>query len=111
LKEKTMARQRPTTPQAFSDQPRPAIPLNPVESAKVAAIGYSAATQTLAVQFQRGTGAIYHYPGVDQETYQAFIGAESIGRYFGEHIQGRAFEKFKPDPEPQDEAKEGHTAS
>ena len=50
--------------QAFTDKPRPPIALVPVTSNQVKAIGYDEATQTLAVAFTRGTGAIYHYPNV-----------------------------------------------
>ncbi|WP_342617181.1 KTSC domain-containing protein [Rhodoferax sp. GW822-FHT02A01] len=85
-------------PQAYSDRPRPPIALVPVTSNKVAAIGYDEATQTLAVTFPRGAGAIYHYPNVSKETHQALVQAESIGKYFGAHIQDLPYEKFYPDP-------------
>lgn len=87
-------------PQAYSDKARPQIALTPVKSNQVAAIGYDSATKTLAVTFTRGAGAVYHYPGVEPEMHAAFVGAESIGRYFGQHIQGRAFEKFPAEPAP-----------
>jgi len=85
-------------PQAFSENPRPPIELKPVESHKLKAVGYDAATKTLAVQFPYGK-AIYHYPNVEPETHAAFIGAESLGRFFGAHIQALPFEKFPADPE------------
>lgn len=81
-------------PQAFSERQRPPIALVAVESNQVGAIGYDEATQTLAVQFKRGARAIYHYPGVKRETFEAFKGAESIGTYFGQHIKALPFEKF-----------------
>src|SRR4051812_34753451 len=84
-------------PAAFSKNPRPAIQLQPVTSSQVKAIGYDPETKTLAVQFARGTGAIYHYPDVEPETHQAFIGAESIGVFFGKHIKALPFEKFEPE--------------
>jgi hypothetical protein len=68
--------------------------LQPVESSQVKAIGYDPATKTLAVQFSRGTGAIYHYPGVEPDTHQAFINADSIGRFFGANIKHLPFDKF-----------------
>ncbi len=86
-------------PQAYTDKTRPAIALEPVKSSQVKAIGYDAATQTLAVTFARGAGAIYHYPNVKPETYEAFRQAGSIGKFFGEHIQALPFEKFKAEPE------------
>lgn len=91
-------------PAAFSKKKRPAIALTGVKSSQVKAIGYDAATKTLAVQFNRGTGAIYHYPGVSQETFDAFRGAESIGSFFGQHIKNLPFEKFAPDVEPEAKA-------
>lgn len=81
-------------PAAYSEQPRPQIQLHPVESNQVGAIGYDEATQTLAVQFKRGARAIYHYPNVTRETFEAFKSAESIGTYFGQHIKALPFEKF-----------------
>lgn len=88
-----------TEPQAFSENPRPPIALLPVDSHKLKAVGYDEATKTLAVQFHYGN-AIYHYPNVEPETHSAFIGAESLGRFFGEHIQTLPFEKFRAEPEP-----------
>lgn len=81
-------------PQPFSEHPRPPIALEPVESNQVGAIGYDEATKTLAVQFRRGARAIYHYPNVERETYEAFKGAESIGTYFGQNLKMLPFEKF-----------------
>lgn len=84
-------------PQDFSKNPRPAIQLTPVKSSQVAAVGYHPETKTLAVTFQHGVGALYCYPGVSPETHTAFLKAKSIGKFFGEHIQGLPFEKFAPE--------------
>jgi hypothetical protein len=89
--------------QAFTDKPRPAIALVPVTSNQVKAIGYDPTTQTLAVAFTRGTGAVYHYPNVTKETHDAFMQAESIGKFFGAHIKDLPFEKFAADPESEAE--------
>ncbi|QOR55247.1 MAG: hypothetical protein SHS37scaffold220_16 [Phage 67_12] len=80
--------------QPFTDGPRPQIALVPVESNQVRAIGYDAATKTLAVTFKRGNGAIYHYPGVEPATHAEFVNAESVGRYFGLHIEPLPFAKY-----------------
>lgn len=85
-------------PQAFSTRARPAIALKPVQSSQVKAVGYDAQTQTLAVTFTHGAGAIYHYPNVTPEQHAAFIGADSIGVHFGKHIKHLAFEKFPAEP-------------
>lgn len=88
-------------PQAPSNRERPPIPLTPVKSSQVAAIGYDPASKTLAVTFTRGSH-VYHYPEVSPETHLAFVGAKSIGSFFGQHIKPLPFEKFAPEQrEPQ----------
>lgn len=89
--------------QAFTDKPRPPIALVPVTSNQVKAIGYDEASQTLAVTFTRGPGSIYHYGGISKETHDAFMQAESVGKYFGAHIKDLPFEKFAAEPEPEPE--------
>lgn len=84
-------------PAPFSKGKRPEIQLQGVKSSQVKAIGYDEDTKTLAVQFQRGTGAVYHYPNVSPEQHQAFVNAESIGGHFGKHIKQLPFEKYAPD--------------
>lgn len=73
------------------------IPMKEVGSNKIKAIGYDEATHTLAVTFQRGAGAIYHYPNVEPQVYADFIGAESLGSYFGKNLQSLPFKKFHPE--------------
>jgi hypothetical protein len=92
-----------TPAQPYSEEPRPAIQLTPVVSNQVAAIGYDEATQTLAVTFTRGVGAVYHYAGVSKETCEAFITADSIGKYFGEHIKNLPFTKYPAEPATESE--------
>jgi len=86
-----------TAPADFCEKPYVAIPMTPVASNQVKAIGYDPETKTLAVTFTRGAGAIYHYPDVTPEQHAAFVGAESIGKHFGAHIQKLPFEKY-PSP-------------
>lgn len=88
-------------PQAYTDQPRPQIALAPVESSQVKAIGYDAGTRTLAVKFMHGEGAIYHYPDVAPETHQAFVAAESIGKFFGKQIKALPFTKYRSEDSPE----------
>lgn len=85
-------------PAAFSEKEYTAIPMTPVQSNQVGAVGYDAASKTLAVSFARGAGAIYHYPGVAQKTYDDFMASESKGAFFGQHIKSLPFDKF-PAPE------------
>lgn len=88
-----------TAPAAFSEKPYVAIPMTPVTSNQVAAIGYDAANKILAVTFTRGPGNVYHYPNVEPETHAAFVSADSIGTFFGKHIKQLPFDKF-PAPKP-----------
>lgn len=87
-----------TAPAAFSDKEYKAIPMTAVQSKQIAAVGYDAASKTLAVTFARGAGAIYHYPNVEQKTHDDMMAAESKGTFFGQHIKSLAFDKF-PTPE------------
>lgn len=79
---------------AFTDKPYVAIPMTPVESNQVKAIGYDAKRQTLAVTFTRGPGHIYHYPGIDPNVHADFMAAESKGTFFGSFIKALPFEKY-----------------
>jgi hypothetical protein len=92
--ESTMKQRTFPEPQAFSAQPRPPIELLAVNSSQVKAVGYDPATKTLAVTFNRGQGAIYHYPDVSPELHAQFLAAESMGRFHGEHIKHLPFVKF-----------------
>ena len=85
-----------TPPAPFNDpkEYRP-IPLAPVSSGQVKAIGYDAATKTLAVTFTRGPGTVYHYPNVEPKVHEDFIKADSIGTFFGAHIKPLSFKKFE----------------
>lgn len=92
-------------PQPFTDKARPPIALQPVDSSQVKAVGYDEASKTLAVQFKHGAQAIYHYPGVEPETHEAFITSESLGKFFRDNLKTLPFEKFQPEPEPKAEDK------
>ncbi len=89
-------------PAAFSDEKYTPIPMAPVTSNQVACIGYDASTKTLACQFTRGPGHIYHYQNVEPELHAQFVGAESIGTFFGQHIKPLPFKKF-PAPKAEGE--------
>ena len=90
-----MATKTYPAPAAFTPGPRPDIPLTPVKSSQVKAIGYDPLTKTLACQFQHGLGAIYHYPNVEPKTHADFMAAESIGKFFGQHIKPLPFAKYE----------------
>lgn len=61
----------------------------PVTSSNIAAIGYSASEQCLHVEFVGGS--IYEYDGVPVSTYEAFLGADSHGKFFAKHIRAAGF--------------------
>lgn len=60
----------------------------PVEnSTQIASVGYDSSIQALEVEFK--TGGIYRYSGVPFEMADAFVKAPSMGRFLGEHINGK----------------------
>jgi hypothetical protein len=67
--------------------PGPAIAMQPVKSSNLAAVGYDEATQTLAVQFQRGT--TYHYRGVPLDVFQKLLTAPSPGAFYTSSIRSQ----------------------
>jgi len=59
----------------------------PLESKMFAAAAYEPTTRTLYLRFR--SGEIYAYFDFSEDDYQAFLQAESRGRYFLSHIRGR----------------------
>ena len=59
----------------------------PLESKMLAASAYELEPRTLYLRFR--TGDIYAYFDFPEDQYQAFLQAESHGRYFLSHIRGR----------------------
>jgi len=79
----------------------PEIPLTPVASSQIEAIGYQ--YSTLAIRFKGG--GIYHYAGVSAETYAEFVKAESKGKFFGAEIKGKyGFVRTNPKDKEADKA-------
>ena len=72
------------------------IAMQPVKSNQLAAIGYDAASKTLAATFTRGPGTVYQYPNVDAKVYADLMAADSIGSFFGKHIKPLPFKKLAP---------------
>ena len=62
------------------------VPLEPVVSSNLEAIGYDTQRQILAVQFKSGT--LYHYGSVSLELVTDLYAAESKGRFYTAHIKG-----------------------
>ena len=59
--------------------------MQPVSSSMIAAIGYDADTQTLAVEFIKG--GTYEYADVPPEEWEIFSTADSVGKYFLSQIK------------------------
>jgi hypothetical protein len=66
------------------------IELVPVQSSRIAAIGYRAGDCTLAIRFpptkKAPEGKIYHYKEFTPEQWSYFRSAASFGEYFAKHI-------------------------
>jgi hypothetical protein len=63
------------------------VALRRVESSSIAAIGFDAEVSTLHVRFH--SGGTYRYFGVPASVHHAFVTADSIGRFFTDHIRDR----------------------
>lgn len=70
------------------------IPLTPVTSSQISAIGWlphpDGTAGILAIQFKNkdgSPGSIYHYLGLSNEDWITFASAESIGSHFYRHIK------------------------
>jgi hypothetical protein len=66
----------------------------PVTSSNIASVGYDPATRELEVEFKGGkgklgTGPVYRYADVPQETYDAFMGHDSKGAFHHASIKGK----------------------
>ncbi len=65
------------------------IELKGVESSQISAIGYDAASKTMAIQFRGkdGPGSTYHYSNVEADDFAALRDAKSIGSHFFKNIK------------------------
>jgi hypothetical protein len=57
----------------------------PVSSSNLTAIGYTAETATLRIQFVHG--GIYDYQGIPSDLYEALMAAPSKGQYFDQYVK------------------------
>ena len=82
-----------------------------VDSSQIDSVGYGDGLygpETLGIKFPHNkkqkeakeSGSEYHYGGVTQEQYQAFVGAESVGSYFGKFIKSSPDGWMKVVPKP-----------
>jgi hypothetical protein len=56
-----------------------------VESSNIKSIGYDEATKTLEVEFMKS--GVYQYKAVDVQVYDAFMKADSKGKYFAAKVR------------------------
>lgn len=56
-----------------------------VKSSNIAAVGYDEHTQVLTIKFK--SGGTFKYAGVPKSAHDAFVGADSLGKYFHKHIR------------------------
>jgi hypothetical protein len=78
------------------------IPMEPVKSSQIAAVGHDPDTNTLAVQFK--SGGTYHYANVTPEQFDGLRGADSVGSHFHQTIRHNEAHPFRS---ADDEQKEG----
>ena len=65
----------------------------PVSSSLLASVGYDPTEQVLEVELQ--DGKIYQYRDVPEATYQDLLNADSLGRYFNQHIRGHSYVRVR----------------
>ena len=87
------------------------IPLSPVTSSQIAAIGHDPASNTLAIQFKSGKAPVYHYANVDAELFEQFRTADSIGSFFYKHIKPATDKHPYSRVEEAEEAEKGGAAN
>lgn len=70
------------------------IDMKPVKSSQINAVGYDAASKTLAIEFKGGgkvdaprPPSLYHYANVEPELFEDMMVAESVGSFFYKNIK------------------------
>jgi len=58
----------------------------PVDSSNIASVGYNDNTNTLEIEFN--SGHLYQYFDVPKNIYDELLIADSVGKYFHNHIKG-----------------------
>jgi hypothetical protein len=61
-----------------------------VESSQIFSVGFDAAIGDIEIQFKTAKGeggSVYRYTGKTKADFDAFVGAESLGKHFGAHIK------------------------
>jgi KTSC domain len=63
------------------------IAMLPVNSSMANTVGYDEDNHILQVEFQNGR--IYQYSGVEEDTWEDFCQADSMGRFYNQEIKGK----------------------
>lgn len=63
------------------------IPMQPVASSNISAVGHDPDTNTMAVEFK--SGGVYHYPNTTADEVAALQSAESVGAHFHRYHRHR----------------------
>ena len=65
----------------------------PVSSSLLRSVGYDSDQQLLEVELQ--DGKIYRYADVSEQIYHGLIEADSLGRYFNQHIRELSYSRVE----------------
>ena len=63
------------------------IPMHPVKSSTIAAVGYDEDAKELYVEFLKGS--VYKYSDVPYSEFIYFSNSNSVGKYYLTNIQGK----------------------
>jgi hypothetical protein len=61
-----------------------------VESSNLLRVAYDAKGMQLLVQFRK-TGRVYAYQNVDRQLFEDLVNADSVGKFFNEHIRNEDY--------------------
>ncbi|SEP28685.1 KTSC domain-containing protein [Halogranum amylolyticum] len=64
-----------------------------VSSSLLASVGYDSDEQVLEVELQ--DGKVYQYIDIPERTYRDLLDADSLGRYFNQHIRGHSYVRIR----------------
>jgi hypothetical protein len=64
------------------------VNMEAVESSNIDKVGYNPTDKTLYIQFKGGS--TYKYHPITQHGYTSLRGAESVGRFFHQHIRNNS---------------------
>ena len=57
-----------------------------IVSSNIESVGYDRESETLEIEFK--SGGVYRYSNVPHTAYTNLVMAESVGKYFHQHIKG-----------------------